>query len=297
MYPPTTVEMIHAKTIARRDKLIVGLKSLKERTTAWSKDVSKGVSIELQRAYVILANTYLALPEATRTCYGITVVNTLIFFAWKVPRLQGFMLRHFLHDPLSGRSYTLLTSMFSHQNLWHLMFNSLALNSFGAAFDIVDAQRPDVIHMAHSTNRWHFLGYFVGAGLLASTLSHLISTRVVLPRLLRTLSDPAKAATLEADRAVISPSLGASGAIYGVVAMTALALPETNISLIFLPMVPFPITLGVSAMVGLDILGIIRGWRMFDHWAHLGGAVSGVAYYYYAPWEYVRAKLWPLRVD
>lgn len=70
------------------------------------------MSIELQRAYVILANTYLALPEATRTCYAITAVNTLIFFAWKVPRLQGFMIRHFLHDPLSGRSYTLLTSMF-----------------------------------------------------------------------------------------------------------------------------------------------------------------------------------------
>ena len=43
--------------------------------------------------------------------------------------------------------------------------------------------------------------------------------------------------------------------------MTALALPETNISLIFLPMVPFPITLGVGAMLGLDILGILRGWR------------------------------------
>jgi hypothetical protein len=43
--------------------------------------------------------------------------------------------------------------------------------------------------------------------------------------------------------------------------MTALALPETNISLIFLPMVPFPITLGVGAMLGLDMLGILRGWR------------------------------------
>lgn len=60
----------------------------------------------------MLANGYLALPEATRTCYAITTVNTLVFLAWKVPRLQGAMMRHFLHDPLSGRSYTLLTSMF-----------------------------------------------------------------------------------------------------------------------------------------------------------------------------------------
>ncbi|EEB89068.1 hypothetical protein MPER_12885, partial [Moniliophthora perniciosa FA553] len=34
------------------------------------------------------------------------------------------------------------------------------------------------------------------------------------------------------------------------------------------------------------IIGIARGWRMFDHWAHLGGAAFGAAYYAYGP------KLW-----
>ncbi|KAF8318765.1 hypothetical protein DL93DRAFT_2109316 [Clavulina sp. PMI_390] len=284
--------MVHAKNVERRDSLSDGLKSVKE----WTSGMSKAVSIEIQRAYVMFANAYLALPEASRTCYAITTVNALIFLAWKVPRWQTFMMRHFLHDPLSGRSYTLLTSVFSHQSFPHLLFNSLALNSFGAAFDVVDSQRPDVLHMAHSTNRWHFLGFYLGAGLFASTLSHVVSTRIVLPRLLKALADPAKASALKPNEAMISPSLGASGAIYGVVAMTALALPETNISLIFLPMVPFPITFGVGGMVALDIIGIIRGWKMFDHWAHLGGALSGAIYFYHAPWEWVRAKLWPLRV-
>lgn len=43
--------------------------------------------------------------------------------------------------------------------------------------------------------------------------------------------------------------------------MTALAMPETNISLIFLPMFHFPISFGFAGMVGLDIMGIIRGWQ------------------------------------
>lgn len=33
-------------------------------------------------------------------------------------------------------------------------------------------------------------------------------------------------------------------------------------------------------MVALDILGIVRGWRAFDHVAHLGGAAFGLLYYF-----------------
>jgi len=217
-----------------------------------------------------------------------------LFLAWQVPRLRPAMQRHFTHNPLSGVSYTLLTSMFSHQSLVHLLFNSLALVSFGAAFPVADSQRPSVLHMSHSTDSYHFLAFYLFAGLFAGSLSHLASTRIKLPRLISALSDPTRFKTLSSAEATISPSLGASGAIYGTVAMTALAMPETNISLIFLPMFSFPITLGFAGMVGLDILGIVRGWRAFDHWAHLGGAVAGTAYFYYAPWEYVRRKVGPV---
>jgi hypothetical protein len=54
--------------------------------------------------------------------------------------------------------------------------------------------------------------------------------------------------------------------------MTALALPETNISIIFLPMFHFPITFGFAGMIGLDILGIVRRWQyvFLQHltWVH-----------------------------
>jgi membrane associated rhomboid family serine protease len=32
------------------------------------------------------------------------------------------------------------------------------------------------------------------------------------------------------------------------------------------------------ALVGLDLLGVFRGWRTFDHLAHLGGSFFGLAY-------------------
>ena len=44
-------------------------------------------------------------------------------------------------------------------------------------------------------------------------------------------------------------------------------------------------------MVMLDILGILRGWRLFDHWAHLSGALFGLFYYKYGVqiWDKDRA--------
>lgn len=59
----------------------------------------------------------------------------------------------------------------------------------------------------------------------------------------------------------ILPSLGASGAIYAAVTLTALAFPDAVVSLIFPPTWPIPIQVGVGGLVLVDVLGVIRGWR------------------------------------
>jgi rhomboid-like protein len=105
------------------------------------------------------------------------------------------------------------------------------------------------------------------------------------------------------------PSLGASGAIYAALTLTACAFPDTSVGLIFIPFFSLPIGLGVAGMVTFDIIGLIRGWRYvslairrmdvadvhraFDHVAHLGGAIFGVLYYQYGrqAWYWVRRKL------
>jgi rhomboid-like protein len=48
------------------------------------------------------------------------------------------------------------------------------------------------------------------------------------------------------------------------------------ISLIFLPMFSFPIKYGVAGLLLVDFIGVIRKWSSFDHFAHIGGALSGV---------------------
>lgn len=81
----------------------------------------------------------------------------------------------------------------------------------------------------------------------------------------------------------ILPSLGASGAVYAAATMTALAFPESQVALFIPPTYPINIQYGIGGLMLLDVIGILRGWRSFDHWAHLGGATFGIAYYKFGP--------------
>lgn len=91
----------------------------------------------------------------------------------------------------------------------------------------------------------------------------MFTSLIRLPKLLATLSSPARisAPAALAAHGGILPSLGASGAIYAALTVTGLAYPDAGVSLIFLPWFTIPIGYGMVGMIGLDVLGIIRGWR------------------------------------
>ena len=240
--------------------------------------------------------------------YTVIAFNTLVFLAWRIPTpaVQSFMTRHFTHQPLSGKSYTLLTSVFSHYSIAHFAFNMLAFYSFGPpAFTYLHAQAlmfPNISRMNADELRarestfdpelkstsayWHALAFYLSAGTMASYIPHLVKILHYLPRTpvsemtswLNFQRAIGGALPAEAVRPlVLYGSLGASGAVYATVAISALAFPEAEVSLIFLPFLSFSIRTGVGAMVALDVLGVVRGWRMLGHMAHLTGAAVGGA--------------------
>lgn len=152
----------------------------------------------------------------------------------------------------------------SHQSVPHLAFNSLALVSFGPSAYLYLTTPPSSTHsLPSSTQTPHFLAFLLVAGLTSSLASHLWTNLVRLPRLLKSLSSPARlssAQALAAHEAII-PSLGASGAIYAALTLTACAYPDSQVGIIFVPFIRLPIGLGVSAIVAIDVIGLIRGWR------------------------------------
>jgi rhomboid-like protein len=82
-------------------------------------------------AYIYVAQPLVDAKEGRRVCWTIAAVNTGIWVLWQVPRLRPVMKASFTHNPLSGKSYTMLTSTFSHKSFFHLLLNSMALTSFG----------------------------------------------------------------------------------------------------------------------------------------------------------------------
>ncbi|KAF8524209.1 hypothetical protein JB92DRAFT_2881526 [Gautieria morchelliformis] len=299
--PPTNEDLRRARHLQLLSYMRTGL----DKAKVWLGESPNYVSKLAVYTYAMCAQKWVSSAEGRRVCRTIIAVNAAIWLAWQIPRLRPMMTRHFLHYPLSGLSHTLLTSVFSHKNLLHLVCNSLALSGFGSTallyFSLEQERDPN--KLPESTGRYHLLSFFVSAGLFSSFLSHAVRVRFYYPRILSQLSSAGSvttatttgAAHTATTAATITPSLGASGAIWACVSLTALAFPDAQMALFIPTSFSIPIQTGTFGMVALDVIGIIRGWRFFDHWAHLGGAMFGVFYYIYGPriWEEARRHTRP----
>ena len=189
---------------------------------------------------------WLSLGEPERCVLSVVAVNVAVFALWRLTplRLQYRMRQVFTHKPFSHRVYPMLTSVFSHYSLPHLGFNMLALYSFGVPY-------------AREHGGDEFLAFFVSAGVLSSYGSLLYK---VLAR-------------------VSAPSIGASGAVFALFADFALANPDARLYIVLLPFWEIPALSTMYALVGVDVLGCLLGWRVLDHAAHLSGTLFGAWYH------------------
>lgn len=145
---------------------------------------------------------------------------------------------------LGFRPWQMLTYALLHGDFMHLLFNSIALWSFGGAVE-------------HRLGARRFLVFFV-ACVLGSALAQLLT----LPS-----SGPGQALT---------PTVGASGGIYGVLIAFAMFFPRARMMLVF-PPIPMPAWLLVLLFIAADLaLGFGRVATGIAHFAHLGGALTGV---------------------
>ncbi|NJL24592.1 MAG: rhomboid family intramembrane serine protease [Calothrix sp. SM1_5_4] len=181
-------------------------------------------------------------------------INVFVFLRWNLA--DGGALEYMLENYtviwdglLAGRYWTLLTSVFSHNLLLHLLINMFVLNSFGTLLERVLGTR-------------RFVFFYLLAGAFSS-LSHGLVSAFILGR-------------------PDQPAVGASGAIAGLVLLFSLMFPREKI-LVF-GLIPLPALFGALAFVGLDIWGLVAqaegGGLPIGHGAHLGGALVGALYYF-----------------
>lgn len=187
-------------------------------------------------------------------------LNIIVFILWFIfASRPDFMIQHFLVSwsaVADGRFWTLLTSVFSHNMLFHLLINMYVFFGFGTAIERVLGSK-------------RFLIFYLLAGLIGSLGHCLVSSLILkMPQI---------------------PALGASGAISGVILVFSLMFPREK--LLILGLIPVPAIFGALLFVGLDVWGLIaqsRGSTLpIGYGAHLGGAMTGLLYYIF----YLRKKL------
>ncbi|KAK7030654.1 rhomboid domain-containing protein, partial [Favolaschia claudopus] len=312
----TSADMRNASNFALAQELREGLKNVGVFTEALPIPARNII----MRVWANVAQTYLNVTEGKRLCWKICLLNIGIWLAWKSKRLHPFMRRNYVHDPLSGRSITMLTSMFGSRLAIVLGMNVFFLDGFGssASFHLLQRQERMPEGQLESTSRLHFLAFFVSAGLFAALTSHIIRLKLLYPRIIARLSLPSNQPVAKPDTWAsalrdpaptsrlrsffrwpfpsstplnpLIPRAGATGVLYAIMTLTALGFPSAEIALFYPPNYSVPVQWGVGSLLLLDVFGIWRGWRFFDHFAHLGGAAFGAIYYVYGPqfWNWLR---------
>ena len=148
--------------------------------------------------------------------------------------------------------WQLVTYAFMHGGVTHILFNMFALYMFGGTIERTFGTRNFIVY------------YFVCA--IVAALAQLIIVQWFTHG--------------------FYPTIGASGAIFGLLLAFGLLYPQEKMMLIFLP-VPMPAWLFVTGYAAIELfLGVTGTQAGGAHFAHLGGMLGG-----YVLIQYWRGKL------
>lgn len=212
------------------------------------------------------------LSDITPVVKNLLLLNILVFVAtFLYPDLMDVLAMHYPSNP-AFKPWQLITHMFTHGGLLHIFFNMYALYSFGS---ILENER------VLGSKRFAFLYLFSGFGAIGFHLAISAVTTFYYTGSVVLNNETVAQLNLSADAlknlsSVYYQSLvGASGAIYGLLAGFGYLFPNTPLMFMFVPvpikakyMIPLVIIVYdiAFAQVGLDNVA---------HYAHIGGALFG----------------------
>lgn len=178
------------------------------------------------------------------------IINALVFLALQTPVFFRFLMEYGALWPVGSGMFSpwqLVTYMFLHGSFGHVFFNLFALWIFGQS-----------IENFWGTNR--FVIYYFLTGIGAALLHMWIG-------------------------GAGSPTVGASGAVYGILLAFGMMFPNRYIILL-IPPIPIKAKYFVMIFGAIELFsGLMRTDSGVAHFAHLGGMVIG----------FVLIKIWGLK--
>ena len=183
---------------------------------------------------------------------NIIILNVIVFIlAMLIPQSYQYLAAFFPTSPYF-KSWQIVTHMFMHGGFMHIAFNMLTLASFGPLLERFLGEKK------------YILLYFL-SGLGAYALNSLWIYYEMIAE----------------EQFINVAMLGASGAIFGVVAAFTALYPNAEMMIMFIPFpikakILLPIVIVGSIYLGINNVGGVA------HFAHIGGALVG----------YILIKIW-----
>lgn len=157
-----------------------------------------------------------------------------------------------------------VTHMFMHSGFFHLFFNMYALYVFGSVLERVWGPKK------------FLLFYFVtglGAALVHTGVQWIEYQSAM--DMLQSVFQPAESDIMAVRNIIFVPTVGASGAVYGVLLGFAMLYPDTILRLWFPPIALKAKWLVIIFGAIEIVLGITSTGAGIAHFAHLGGLIFG----------------------
>jgi len=225
---------------------------------------------------------YFGLPPVVKNIILINVLMLLVDFAAKSVFGTDLTLVLGLYFPKSEQFMPLqiVTHMFMHGGFWHIFFNMYALYIFGQMLENVWGPKRFFIYyiicglgaaLTHET----VIGFqyaHLAQSLSPGDLQTVLTQGTAMFRHGMAFQDPDM---LKLQLLLNTPTVGASGAIFGVLLAFGVLFPNTQLMLLF-PPIPIRAKYFVLFYGALELyLAIAQPGSNIAHTAHLGGMLFG----------------------
>lgn len=231
------------------------------------------------------------IPPITRNIVIINIVVFILTYVLQTDLMYRYLAAFYPFSPFF-HSWQIITHMFMHGSFLHILFNLMTLYSFGPVLEQVLGDKKYVILYFVSGlgafflfNLWNFveveqiksslqnLGFDLAGYMNGESVSFKGNSEAVLEQ----------QGLVNKLQSIISvPMVGASGAIFGVIAAFATLYPDAKIMLMFIP-VPVKVKYLMPVVIIVSIyLGVTGNAGGIAHLAHVGGALVG----------FILAKIW-----
>ena len=234
------------------------------------------------------------------TVKQLLIINVIFFLGTFLSFNSEFIYSLFgLYFPenINFKFWQILTHMFMHGNLPHILVNMFALWMFGSSVESILGSKNFLFFyltcgLGAAVSQLAFLYYnyyvdlefFVNNGYESAEIIKILNNKSK-PEINSLVNNIGIEKVASIFSNFNSTMVGASGAIMGILVAFAMFFPESKLMLLFLP-IPIKAKYFIPAIIIMDLFSAITGQAIFSpsntaYVAHLGGALTGFIIMYY----------------